>query len=210
MISNVRFYVLVALLSMAVLLMYTISHGERAPMRKDLKNFPRTIGSWVGTDLAFSEHIVDVLGVQNYLHRSYRADDAALWFYVGYYQSQREGRAIHSPKNCLPGAGWNIIASEAYVVRLSDGNHVTINKDIIQKGLEKQLVFYWYQSGGRVIASEYWGKVYLIIDAATRHRTDGALIRISIPFKDSHDEALQRGVEFIRLIWAHLSEFIPN
>ena len=77
-----------------------------------------------------------------------------LWLYVGYYQSQRTGSTYHSPKNCLPGSGWQFVESDHVSVPVSNGQSILINKVLIQKGLDKQVILYWYQDRGRVIASE--------------------------------------------------------
>ena len=100
--------------------------------------------------------------------------------YVGYHASQRHGDSIHSPMNCLPGAGWQPVQSER--VRIDVGDRAMIvNRIIIQKGEERQLVLYWYQGRGRIIADEYASKAYQLLDAFRTRRTDAALVRIVSP-----------------------------
>lgn len=93
-------------------------------------------------------------------------------------------------------------------VQVSDGT-ITINKVLIQKGLDKQVILYWYQDRGRVIASEYWAKGYMIWDAMTQNRTDGALVRISVPVVTTTDEAYQYALSFLRDAWPLLLEYMP-
>ena len=122
----------------------------------------------------------------DYLNRGYwepGMNKALLGLYIGYFRSQRTGATIHSPKNCLPGAGWNPAQSSVYQLPLDDGRKVPINLYLIRKGLESEVVLYWYQSHGRVVASEYWGKFYLVYDALRLNRTDAALVRITVPVR---------------------------
>ena len=154
-----------------------------------------------------------------------------VWLYVGFYQSQRTGSTYHSPKNCLPGAGWQFVESdqvtvpiqkargegrqargesrEALGVRREEKDYITINKVLIQKGLDQQVILYWYHDRGRVIASEYAAKGYLMWDAMTKNRTDGALVRISVPVTSTTEEAYQQGAAFLRDVWPLLSDFMP-
>lgn len=139
-----------------------------------------------------------------------QSDQAPVALYVGYYQSQRTGATYHSPKNCLPGSGWQFMESAQVPIRIPDGPQVTINKVLIQKGLDKQVILYWYQDRGRIIASEYWAKAYLIWDAITRNRTDGALVRISVPVERSNEQAFVQAVEFMREIFPRLHNNLPS
>jgi len=134
-----------------------------------------------------------------------------VWLYVGYYQSQRTGATYHSPKNCLPGAGWQFMESDFVTLTMPDQAKITVNKVLIQKGLEKQVILYWYHDRGRVIASEYWAKGYLVWDAMTKNRSDGSLVRISVPVKDgSVQEAFDQGTAFLRDLWPVLLEYMPD
>ena len=144
--------------------------------------------------------MLQVLKVDDYLWRQYGSTDGPpLGLYIGYYQSMRQGVTYHSPKNCLPGSGWYFVETGTIPLQVTDGHGqpVEINKFIIQKGLDKQLVLYWYQDRGRVLTSEYWAKAYMILDALLQHRTDGAFIRITIPFPSGTEaEALAQGKGF--------------
>jgi len=136
--------------------------------------------------------------------------------YVGYYATQRQGASIHSPLNCLPGAGWvpTQKSYESVIVPTDKGGSRTVqlNRIVIEKGLDRQLVLYWYQSHGRVVASEYWGKMYSVLDAIRINRTDAALVRIVVPVdsKVGVEEADQRATEFTRALFPLLGNFLPS
>src|SRR5262249_26458845 len=143
-----------------------------------------------------------------------------LGLYAGFYRSQREGSTIHSPLNCLPGAGWSAVAHERVDVdvpsyRGGDATgRIRVNRYVVQKGLDRQLVLYWYQMHGRVIASEYWGKFYLVADAIRLNRTDAALVRITVPFDPSEgpaERAAERaGTAFVSAIFPLLERSLPS
>jgi len=112
------------------------------------------------------------------------------WFsiYVGYYPSQARGKTIHSPKNCLPGAGWEALSSEAVAIELADRT-VLVNQYVLQNDLNRALTLYWYQGRGRIAHNEYRVKVNLLLDSALRRRSDEALVRIVVPVEEGNDEA---------------------
>ena len=140
---------------------------------------------------------------------TFNAVGPPVYLYVGYYQSQRTGATYHSPKNCLPGAGWQLVDSKQMILPVQGRSPITINKVLIEKGLDKQLILYWYHDRGRVIASEYWAKAYLIWDAMTRNRTDGALVRISVPVTTTPERAHEQGLVFLQDVWPLLSIYMP-
>jgi EpsI family protein len=193
--------------------------AEPVPIRQTLDHFPMTLGEWRGFQEApFSKDILAVLGVDDYLARVYFTPDrAGVGLYIGYYQSQRQGDTMHSPLNCLPGAGWEPVSKSA--LRLSvdaapggPPRDIEINRYLIQKGIDKQLVLYWYQAHDRVVASEYWGKFYLISDAMRMNRTDGSLVRVIAPVtRESSDAAAETlAVSFVRKMFPQLSSYLPT
>jgi EpsI family protein len=154
-----------------------------------LSSFPETIGSWTGKDSPLDDDVVKIAAVDDYLNRFYRSGKAELGLYVGYYKSQRQGEALHSPLQCLPGAGWEPMKAEPFtLVTDSAGAPSTINKLIVQKGVDQMLVLYWYQTLNRVTASEYSRKLFLVADAFRTGRTDVALVRVIAPL-DGRDPA---------------------
>jgi EpsI family protein len=137
---------------------------------------------------------------------------ASISLYVGYYETQRQGQTIHSPQNCLPGSGWNFLSREYLTVQMP--GHVdpeVINYVLVAKGDKRAIVLYWYQERGRIIASEYMAKFYMIRDAIGRNRTDGSLVRLSAPtVQGSERETLHSLLEFTRLISPNLMEILPR
>jgi EpsI family protein len=123
-----------------------------------------------------------VAGMSDYVARLYRRADSTVAFttYVGYYDRQTQGKSMHSPKNCLPGAGWEILHAGTATVVAADGPH-TVNRDLLKNGHLQAVVYYWYQGRGRVVANEYTVKWNLLKDAALKGHTEEALVRIVVP-----------------------------
>jgi EpsI family protein len=187
--------------------------GEAKVSRKPLKEFPSQVGSWrqSGTDARFDAETEKVLRADDYLSRNYESDGHVASFYVGYYASQRSGATYHSPLNCLPGSGWV----------MSDGGRITItpangrpsfeaNRFVVQNGNNRALMVYWYEGRGRALASEYWGKVYTVLDSVRRRRSDGAMVRIMVPLGSSQEEAEKTAVEIASQAAPQLPAYIPD
>jgi len=197
-----------------------LAHASRAeivPPRLPLETLPLAIDGWRGERAPdFDAHVLSVLGADEYVNRVYRSAAGPVGLYIGYYRSQRQGDSIHSPLNCLPGAGWQPMDTRrlALDVRSSDGTprRVELNAVVIQKDEDRQLVLYWYQSHGRVIASEYWGKFYLVADAVRLNRTDAALVRIISPIgrDEESNPATERAAAFARAVFPRLDAYLPN
>ena len=187
--------------------------GEAPVERKELKDFPKRIGTWEqsGGDEQFDSQTLAVLRSSDYLLRNYRgADGRVVNFYVGYYASQRDGATFHSPLNCLPGAGW--VMNEPGKITITPAGRVPFiaNRYLIQNGLHKELLVYWYQGRGRAVASEYWGKVYTVVDSVRKRRSDGAMVRIMTPVDGSESKALQAAVDLAARSSTFLPEFVPD
>lgn len=208
---TVRLGVSAALVGLALGVAGIISHGEAVPLRRSFEAFPGRIGAWQGVREALPPSVLDLLRVSDYVNRLYvNPRSLPIWLYVGYYETQRQGQIIHSPQNCLPGGGWTILSHTYMPVTLPGrGEPVTINRVLIGREGDRQLVLYWYQERGRIIANEYAAKLYLVTDAATRNRTDGALVRISAPVVGSEEVTLQQMLEFTRTMYPELLESLP-
>jgi EpsI family protein len=231
------FLIAVLLLMGTFGLIQSFPKNERLMNNKAFAQFPLNLAEeWKGRELGLDDKVLDVLKVSDYMMRVYvpvvaqggeeselsEGEDQKtqlksvgphlpVWLYVGYYQSQRTGATYHSPKNCLPGAGWQFMEADYVTIPLTGNVNITINKVLIQKGLEKQVILYWYHDRGRVIASEYWAKGYLVWDAMTKNRSDGSLVRISVPVKDGNvHEAWDQGVAFLHDLWPSLLEHMPD
>ena len=211
--SSVRFGVLLALILVAGLLVNAWSYlGEAHVERKQLKDFPQNLGAWqkTGNDQILDDETLKVLRASDYLLRDFRKSDGqAANLYVGYYASQRSGATYHSPLNCLPGSGWTLSEPGKATIALPDGSSFIANKYVIQNGDYKSLMIYWYQGRGRNVASEYWGKVYTVFDSVRLRRSDGAMVRVTVPIRSSEAVAEQTAIEFASTASNVLPEFVP-
>jgi EpsI family protein len=171
---------------------------------------PLAIGEWTGRDAGgFEDEVLAALGVDEYISRQYTSTSGVpLALYVGYYASQRQGDTMHSPQNCLPGAGWQ--PTESGTVRLhSAWRDVDVNRYVVQKGGDRQVVLYWYQGRGRITANEYANKLRLMLDAARLHRTDGGLVRVVTPVLTDATAATANAAAFAATLLPVLSEHLP-
>lgn len=194
------------------------SRIEDVPPRQSFTQFPLQVAAWRGQDTErFSPEIMKVLGADDYLSRFYTARQGRIGLYIGYYKSQRQGDTMHSPLNCLPGAGWQPLEKSYLPIQVTDSDggqsEITVNRYVIEKGLEQQVVLYWYQSHGRVIANEYRSKIFMVYDAARLNRSDAALVRVTSP-RLGTDQGLhnaeERAVEFVKTMFPLLGHYLPS
>jgi EpsI family protein len=157
---------------------------QSVPLRAPLGEvIPWEIAGYTASDLDVSAEELEVAGTTSHLLRAYRAPSAATPFftlYVGYHDSQAQGRTLHSPRNCLPGAGWEALQHQTQTVDTPVGRLV-VARYLVQRGADRALVFYWYQGRGRVESGEYAVKYQLLRDAALRGRSEEALVRVMVP-----------------------------
>jgi EpsI family protein len=182
-----------AILLAGIGLVHGATDQTRAPLRESLDEaIPADLLGMNSRDLAISEEEQAVAGMTSYVMRLYGEADAAPEFslYVGYYDSQMQGRTIHSPKNCLPGAGWEPVGVTTATVSTEDGP-VVVNRYLLQRGQERALVLYWYQGRGRIAANEYAVKFDLLKDAALSGRSEEALVRVMVPIRGAEEESLR-------------------
>ena len=211
--SSLRFGVLLGAILLAGILVNAWSYlGEAHVERKDLKDFPQTIGAWqrTGSDQTLDNETLKVLRASDYLLRDFRKPEGQTAnLYVGYYATQRTGATYHSPLNCLPGSGWTLSEPGKATIPLADGTSFIANKYVIQNADYKSLMIYWYQGRGRNVASEYWGKVYTVLDSVRLRRSDGAMVRVTVPIGNSEAAAEKSAIEFASAASAVLPEFVP-
>jgi EpsI family protein len=184
------------------------------PDRQPLANFPRHLGQWeLANDGSISERLEPVLGADEYILRDYRnphGETAEL--FTAYYLVQQAGESMHSPKNCMAGAGWEPIQNGSLsLVTGVAGRPAMVNSFIIAKDGQRFVMLYWYQVQGRMIASEYWLKVYLIWDAVCKRRRDGAVVRIIVPVGPGSDggRELSTALDLARTSMLYLPPFLP-
>lgn len=211
---NIRFWTVVALLAGTALLLFARGNKDLIPVSEPLSLVPETIEGWSGRDLTIDQASLDVLGPGDFLSRVYGQEGQAepIGLFIGYFPSQRTGVTIHSPKNCLPGAGWTFESSGAVDLTDAVGKPHRVGEYIITNGEARQFVLYWYQAHGRSVASEYMAKIYMVADAMRMNRTDGALVRVITPIAAGEDAAAarERAETFTRQVAPLLPRFIPD
>ena len=213
--SPVRFGFLLAVILMGGVAVNAWDYFDEAHVRRsELRAFPKKLGDWeqMGHDERFDAPTEAVLRADDYLLRDYRGKEGQVAsFYVGYYKTQRNGATYHSPLNCLPGAGWSMSAPATLLVTPTNGRPAfEANSYVIQNGRDRQLMVYWYQGRGRVVASEYWGKIYTVMDSVRRRRSDGSMVRITVPVGSSEQAAIATAGKFAAEVSTVLSEFVPD
>jgi EpsI family protein len=210
----VRFAAMLLLLVAAALFLQSRGSAEMVTVRLPLHEFPAELGEWRSRTVIIEPEVLRVLGDGDFLQRIYYrgTGDEIFDVFLAYFPSQRTGSTIHSPKNCLPGAGWAPIQSNRVPLTWPDGRTFQVNEYIIARGLDRQVALYWYQAHGRAVASEYWAKFYLVADAIRTNRSDGALVRVLTPVRPSEtlDQAKIRAREFAGRLLPHLNRHIPD
>ena len=212
--KNARFWTVALLLTGSVLVLHARGDSDLIPASAPLSQVSRVIDGWAGSDLTIDQETRNVLGPGDFLSRNYtrQGQPFPIGLFIGYFPTQRSGVTIHSPKHCLPGAGWAFESSRYVDLRDAKGRVHRVGEYIIGNGETRQFVIYWYQAHGRSVANEYMAKFYLVTDAILMHRTDGALVRVLTPIGPMEETATaQARVEaFTRQLIPALPQFIPN
>jgi|SRR5579862_408973 len=161
-------------------------------LARPLEDIDSQFAGWHAVaDEALGARVLKVLLPTSYLSRTYRKDDRNLGLFIAFYAQQRAGESMHSPKHCLPGSGWEIWNYDTALVPVN-GQSVKVNKYYVHHASQRALMFYWYQSKQRIIASEYLGKILLVRDALLDGRTAGSIVRITVPdVPGASEEAVQ-------------------
>lgn len=175
--------------------------------RESLESIPMQLGEWTGgPGPAPTARELELLSATSYLSRAYRKGAVSIDLSIAYYAMQRAGESIHTPKNCLPGAGFEISKYDSADILL-DGRPHRINKFTVQNGDAKLLVLYWYQTRARVIADEYKGKAFLIWDAITTGRTEDSVVKAYLP---DGPGAAKEAIDFATIIMAQMRDVLGN
>ena len=206
------FRVLTVVLIVQAALFYSASRGEGTPLARPLADMPAALGNWIMT----GQGVVDadteaVLRADDTVIRSYQGPTGAgASLFIAYFKTQRAGAAPHSPKNCLPGAGFQPVESGNIDIPVA-GKSIHINRYVVSNGDIEDVVLYWYQSQGRVIADEFAAKFYLIADSIRRHRSDTSLVRVVVQAAPGmRDQATRQGVDFVQAAYPVVSNWIPQ
>lgn len=209
--------VLVGLLLATPLMVHNLGSVSPRPLKQPLSQFPLHLEGRVGRSDSMDPLIWERVGGQDYFMANYhQAGEVPINFYVAYYEHQRKaGAFIHSPRLCLPGAGWFIDAGRNRRLTPSAAGHraegLKINEMLIRKGSDTQLVYFWYQGRDRNFTSEFSSKFYMVWDGITRRRTDGALVRVIAPLSSDREiDATRRLMDAFALTAAgRLEGYLP-
>jgi len=209
-----RFVTAVILLAGAALLLQARNSAEIIPSRQALSSFPKTLQGWTSTEIPLTKETLEFLGPGDFLRRDYRdaTTGSAVDLFIAYFPSQRSGDTIHSPKNCLPGAGWAPVQSDRVALTLPGQVSFPANRYLIARGENRQLVLYWYWAHNRAVASEYSAKFYLVADSIRMHRSDGSLVRVTTALapRESVESAQQRLLSFAGNIVPLMNNYVPE
>lgn len=192
-----------------------VEREEVPPPRAMFVDFPMKLDGWLGTSLTLEKQYIDRLRFDDYVLADFRfGDGQPVNLYAAYYRSQRKGQSAHSPQSCLPGGGWEISSFKRMDVPASSGmvRSLHVNRALIQKDSQKQIVLYWFKQRDRILSNEYLVKLFLFWDALSRGRTDGALVRIAslVGPGETEDIVDQRLLRFVSTIEPELNRYVPD
>jgi EpsI family protein len=216
-----RFWLVIVLLASTAFILQSRGDADRIPASQPLSHMPERFGDWTSHDIPLTDDTLAVLGKGDFLNRVYTdrpgtasspAAKAPISLFIGYFASQRTGQTMHSPQNCLPGAGWTFESQRYTSLQDINGKRYKVGEYVISNGDIRQFVIYWYQAHGRSIPNEYKAKFYMVTDAIRTNRTDGALVRVItqvLPW-ESLDSARDRATQFTQQMAPNLPKFIPD
>jgi EpsI family protein len=188
-----------------------VAATDFVPAADRLTALPLQIEGWRGHDEGRLDPETEaILQADSYLIRTYARGGAPLTLFVAYYGTQRVGHTMHSPLNCLPGTGWEWVERGRQRVSIAPGREIETNRNIARKNGEEALVYYWYQSRSRTVASDYRNKLLLVQDALTLHRSDGALVRVTMPMLTGDTRSTGDAASFIRALYQPLTQHLPE
>jgi len=204
--------VLTATLLVQAAFLYGLSRVETRPTKEPLSSLPANIATWqLLRETPIDKDTLEVLKADETLSREYSEPGNPLraQLFVAYFNTQRTGQAPHSPRNCLPAAGWLASRSDTVQVPIAGRSPLEINRYVVSKGEYKSLVLYWYQSRDRAVASEYAAKIYSVLDAIRYNRTDTALVRVIVPVVDDENDSAKIAIRFVQAVYPALRQRLP-
>jgi EpsI family protein len=214
-----RFWIIIVLLTSTIFVLQSRGDVDQVPFSEPLRMMPKNFGSWTAQDIPLTDDTLEVLGKGDFLNRIYALPPdpgspavPPVSLFIGYFASQRTGQTMHSPQNCLPGAGWAFNSQRYTEIQDINGKTYKVGEYVISNGDVKQFVIYWYQAHGRSVPNEFVAKGYMVADAIRLNRTDGALVRVitQIMPSESEESAEARAVHFTQQMAPNLTRFIPN
>jgi len=211
-------YGLTGVLVVQAVLFYSASHGEMTPLAAPLSGFPMRAGNWkLQQEGVIDQETQSILKADDTLTRWYVSPEGGANLFIAYFKTQRQGQSPHSPKNCLPGSGWQpsetgrIDVPTGAAIDGSPGGSIHINQYVVSKGEAQSVVLYWYETQGRVIADEFAAKFYLISDSIRNHRSDTALVRVVVPIAAGRtQEAEKVGTDFVQVFYPVVKAYLPR
>jgi EpsI family protein len=207
--------ILTILLLLEATVFYAVAfRPENVPLAGPLSAFPAQLGGWrMMQDVKIEPEIQEILQADDLLNRSYvdPAGNTGVFLFIAYFKTQRSGQAPHSPKNCLPGSGWEPIESGPIEMNVPGRSEpIRSNRYVVAHGEEKSLVLYWYQSHNRIIASEFGAKFWLVADSIKYHRSDSSLVRVIVPVRNGDTDAATRiAMDFVQAMFPDLTRQLP-
>ena len=187
---------------------------ENIPTVAPLQVFPAQAGDWqIYKDVPIEKDVLEILKADDTLNRIYARPDGKLAFlFIAFFKTQRSGQAPHSPKNCLPGSGWESLEADPITIDVPGRSEpILTNRYLVARGNEKSVVLYWYQSHNRIIAGEFSAKFWLIADSIKYHRSDSALVKIVVPVLGADsDGATKTAVEFVKSVFPAIARQLPT
>ncbi len=213
------FYISIAAIILTIPI--SIAYGLKAEIKPDRMTFntmPLYHKQWIGEEKPLTEDVLGALKLTDYFNADFTnfTNNVSANFYVAYYDSQKKGAAIHSPKSCIPGGGWQIKEHTTVALRQIPINDInssnSANRLIIQKGEHRSIVYYWFQQRGRMVTNEYLNRWYIFWDSLTRGRSDGALVRFSMPWPEhmTEEQADEIMNNFIADFYPLISQYVPD
>lgn len=215
MISKGRILIVLILLAATWYTLQTTSQVAAIPIKKPLSLFPHQIADYhLSNSFQSSGEVLKMLGVDDYIQYNYINEaNSRINLYAGFYKAVGVSGSYHSPKNCLPGGGWGIDTVKKVDLQagIENKNNSTVSEMLIRNGADYQVVLYWYQNRGRIIASEYWEKIYLVLDALFKGRRDGTFVRIMTVAQDGDIKGAEDRIKaFAEQVMPLLDEHLPG
>ena len=194
---------------------YGSSRREKTPPHRPLREFSFTDSNWaVRQDVELDKDTLEVLKADDILSRVYQNQSTGrlATLFVAYFETQRTGKAPHSPKNCLPGTGW--VPSQSGMIDIPISGQpepIRVNRYVVSRGQNESVVLYWYQARERIIASEYSAKIFTVADAIRYNRTDTSLVRVVVGVNDGNArDAADTAVSFVESFFGPLRRYLPD
>jgi EpsI family protein len=205
-------YGLTLVLVVQTALFYSASHGEATPLAAPLSGFPTVVGGWrLQQEGVIDKDTQDILKADDVMTRGYASSEGGAGLFIAYFKTQRQGQSPHSPKNCLPGSGYQQVESGRIDLPIEGEGSIRINQYVVEKGEAQSVVYYWYQSQGRVIADEFAAKFYLVSDSIKHHRSDTALVRVVVPIIAGQTKASEKvGTDFVQAVYPVVKAYLPR